>query len=364
MKTRRMMVIMEAALSCMLLAACGKDTSSLVYLKDFEAKDYVKAGEYKGVTVTLDQPEVTDEELDAYIDSILQSSPVQVPITDRTDVQMGDVANIDYEGKKDGVAFEGGTAKGFDLSIGSGRFIDGFEDGVVGMQVGETKDLNLTFPDPYDNNPDLAGKPVVFTVTVNSISASEIPELTDEYVAGLGLEECADVQEYREFIRGFLLDQEQTQYESDKSALAFEEVVKNAEFEKAPEGMINRMNETLIANLTQEADNYGMELAEYVALAFGGSEDGYRELLLEQSELMAQRFVLIGAIADLEGITVTEEERDAELNEQLEMAARIYGYESADEYKEQLGNLDEEAYREYMLMEKVTAFISDHAVVE
>lgn len=359
---RKSMVILAAVLSCGLFAACGKNTDKLVYLKDFQAKDFVKTGEYKGVEIDMAQPLVSDEELDAYIDNILQNSAVSVPVEGRTAVEKGDVANIDYEGKLDGVAFAGGTAQGFDLTIGSGRFIDGFEDGIIGMQVGETRDLNLTFPDPY-SNADLAGKAVVFTVTVNSIGSMEIPELTDAYVKDMGIEECSNVQEYREFVRDNLLKQKQAQYEQEKSTLAFEAAVENAEFKKAPEGMVKRMNESLVNNLTQQASAYGMGLAEYVALAYGSSEDGYRDLLSEQAELMAQRYILIAAIADLEGITVTDEELEKELNEQFEMAAQIYGYESVDAYKAELTDLDEEAYREYMLMEKVTAWISENADV-
>ena len=157
------------------------------YMKDLRAADYVILGNYKGVEITLDEPEVTDEYLEGYIDYVLQNSAVSTPVLDRP-VEMGDVVNIDYVGKIDDVAFDGGTAQGYDLTIGSGRFIEGFEDGCIGMEVGETRDVEATFPDPYTNNPDLAGKVAVFTVTVNSISVEEIPELTDEYVQSLALE--------------------------------------------------------------------------------------------------------------------------------------------------------------------------------
>ena len=189
------------------------------YMKDLNAEDYVTLGEYKGVEVTLDEPEVTDEYLDGYIEYVQQNNAVSTPVTDRA-VEMGDVVNIDYVGKIDGVAFDGGSAQGSDLTIGSGQFIDGFEDGCIGMKVGETKDVEATFPDPYKNNPDLAGKVAVFTVTVNSISVEEIPELTDEYVQSLSLEGCTNVEEYRAYVYDVLLEQQQESYESDKADLA------------------------------------------------------------------------------------------------------------------------------------------------
>ena len=159
------------------LAACGskKDESGLKYLSDFKAEDYVKLGEYKGVEISVAEPEVTQEALEGAISVMLsEDSKVEpVEVTGRS-VKAGDSVNIDYEGKLDGVAFEGGTAQGADLIIGSGRFIGGFEAGMIGMEIGETRDLDLSFPDPYTPNPDLAGKPVVFTVKVNSIKTWEI----------------------------------------------------------------------------------------------------------------------------------------------------------------------------------------------
>ena len=156
----------------LLLSGCGMKEEDMKYLKDFDPSKYVTLGEYKGMNITIPKTEVTDEDVDSYIDYLLSANESYVDITDRDVAQNGDVANIDYEGKKDGVAFDGGTAQGYDLNLGSGVFIDGFEDGVVGMKVGETKDLTLTFPDNYANE-DLAGAEVVFTVTLNSIKEAK-----------------------------------------------------------------------------------------------------------------------------------------------------------------------------------------------
>ena len=324
------------------------------YMKDLNAEDYVTLGEYKGVEVTLDEPEITDEYLDGYIEYVQQNNAVSTPVTDRA-VEMGDVVNIDYVGKIDGVAFDGGSAQGSDLTIGSGQCIDGFEDGCIGMKVGETKDVEATFPDPYKNNPDLAGKVAVFTVTVNSISVEEIPELTDEYVQSLSLEGCTNVEEYRAYVYDVLLEQQQESYESDKADLAYEKVAAECEFKDAPEAMVTRMNNTLTSNLSSYASMYGVDLGTYVSAMYGGTAEEYETTLLEQSKMMAQHYLMMQAIADREGLSVSDEE----LEEQLSQEAQDYGYETVEEYK---SLVDVEAFREYLMTQKVLAFLGENAV--
>lgn len=325
------------------------------YLKEFNAADYVTLGEYKGLEVTLADPEVSDEYLDSYIQYMLQYSPVSTPVTGRA-VEVGDTVDIDYEGKLDGVAFDGGTAKGSSLTIGSGRFIPGFEDGVVGMEIGETKDVEATFPDPYQNNPDLAGKVAVFTVTLNGISTQEIPELTDEYVEGLAIENVKTVEDYKDYVYELLMEQEQSSYESQKSNIVIEAAAANAEFKDAPEGMVARMNQTLTNNISSYASMYGVDTATYVSNVYGGTAEEYEETLLGQAQMMAQRYLMMQAIAEAEGLTVTDEE----IESQLETEAANYGYETAEEYK---AAIDVEAFREYLMTQNVIQFLSEHAVV-
>lgn len=325
------------------------------YMKDLNAADYVVLGNYKGVEITLEKTEITDEYLDEYIDNMLAESPISIPVTDRG-VEEGDTINIDYEGKFDGVAFERGTAQGDELTIGSGRFIPGFESGCIGMQVGETRDVEVTFPEPYTPNPDYAGKKAVFTVTVNSIYLQEIPELTDEYVQSLGLDECTTVAEYRDYIYDIVLQEQQDYYETQKADLAYEAVVAECEFEEAPESMVDRMNATLTGNLTNYADMYGVDLSTYVQVIYGATPDNYEEVLRQQSATMAQHYLMMQAIADREGLQISDEE----LEEELEKEAMAYGYATADEYREMI---DVEAFREYLMTQKVLEFIGENAVV-
>ncbi len=144
---RILATIMTVALTASVFAGCGNSTEEK-NLSDIDLEKYVTSlGEYKGLELTGTKTEITDEYLESYIDYVLENSKESVEVTGRA-VQTGDVVNIDYEGKQDGVAFEGGTGKGYDLTIGSNTFIDGFEDGLIGCNVGDTVDLNLTFPDP------------------------------------------------------------------------------------------------------------------------------------------------------------------------------------------------------------------------
>lgn len=352
MKKRVLALLLCACMAA--LAGCGKDPAELVYLKDFEAADYVKLGEYKGVEVKIADPQVSEAEIDQYMNYVLEAAAVSTPVTDRA-VEVGDVANIDYVGKMDGVAFEGGTAQGHDLTIGSGQFIPGFEDGVVGMEIGETKDVEVTFPDPY-TNADLAGKPAVFTVTVNSISKLEVPELTDEFVAGMEKEEYSTVEEFKTYVSDLLMEQKQSDYEAQKSSLAVEAATALCEFKEVPSGMVDRMNTTLTNNIGSYASMYGMDIRSYVAAVYGGTEENFQDTLLEQTKLMAQQYVMMQAIADKEGISVTDEE----FNAMLEEDASLYGYETVDEYKE---TIDVEAYREYLVTMEVMEFLADNAVV-
>ena len=168
----------EAALAVILaasalLCACG----SREYLKDVKASDYVTLGDYTGLEVNEEKTEINDTIVNDYIESYLLPSFATVEEVTGRSVEEGDTVNIDYAGYLNGEQFDGGTASGQNLTIGSHRFIDGFEDGLIGANAGDTLSLNLTFPDPYPNDPDLAGKPVVFEVTVNSIGVQKVPEL-------------------------------------------------------------------------------------------------------------------------------------------------------------------------------------------
>ena len=325
-----------------------EDFGPEAYLSGINVADYVTLGEYTGVEVSMDAPVVTDEYLDSYIDYVLQSNMVKTEVTDRP-VEEGDIVNIDYEGKIDGVAFDGGTAQGYDLTIGSGAFIDGFEDGLIGAQSGETLDVNVTFPEDYRGE-EVAGKDAVFTVTVNSISVESLPELTDEFVQGLDVG-VNTVEEYRQYAYDLLMEEEQNTHDSNAEVAILEAVMANSELQDPPEDMTNRYYSRMIDNMTYYASMYGYDLETFLSIQ-GTSEDAIRE----SSVQAGQEIITMQAIAEAEGLSVTDEELDAE----IESNAGSLGYDDVEEYR---ASLDVEGYREYMMSEKVLDFLLENAVV-
>ena len=325
-----------------------EDFGPEAYLSGINVADYVTLGEYTGVEVSVDAPVVTDEYLDSYIDYVLQSNMVKTEVTDRP-VEEGDIVNIDYEGKIDGVAFDGGTAQGYDLTIGSGAFIDGFEDGLIGAQSGETLDVNVTFPEDYRGE-EVAGKDAVFTVTVNSISVESLPELTDEFVQGLDVG-VNTVEEYRQYAYDLLMEEEQNTHDSNAEIAILEAVMANSELQDPPEDMTNRYYSRMIDNMTYYASMYGYDLETFLSIQ-GTSEDAIRE----SSVQAGQEIITMQAIAEAEGLSVTDEELDAE----IESNAGSLGYDDVEEYR---ASLDVEGYREYMMSEKVLDFLLENAVV-
>lgn len=325
-----------------------EDYGPEAYLSGINVADYVTLGEYKGIEVSVDAPVVTDEYLDSYIDYVLQSNMVTTEITDRL-VEEGDIVNIDYEGKIDGVAFDGGTAQGYDLTIGSGTFIDGFEDGLIGAETGETVDVNVTFPENYQGE-EVAGKDAVFTVTVNSISVETLPELTDEFVQGLDVG-VNTVEEYRQYAYDLLMEEEQATHDSNAEIAVLEAVMAGSQIQDPPEDMTNRYYNRIIDNMTYYASLYGYDLETFLSMQ-GTSEDAIRESAAQAG----QEIIVMQAIADAEGLSVTDEELDAE----IETNAGSLGYDDVEEYR---ASLDVEGYREYMMSEKVLNFLLENAVV-
>ena len=244
------------------------ETSAAIYFKDIQVDDYVTLGEYKGLEVLQSKQEVTQQDIDNFIHYTLEGYSELQPITDRDVVENGDTANIDYEGKKDGVAFDGGTAAGQDLVIGSGTFIPGFEEGLVGVKVGETVELNLTFPEEYHSE-ELAGQSVVFTVTVNSISRHVDPELTDEFVAGLGIEGISTVDEFQEYAKKGLEDQALEDYNYNVKMQVLTLVINNAQIKEPPVELIEKYKNVTNSQMEYQASMYGVDLETFVAGYFG-----------------------------------------------------------------------------------------------
>lgn len=356
LKMKRVLVtIMTVVMLAGVLAGCGGAKDEAKYLSEIDLEKYVTSlGEYKGMELSATKQTVTDEDVEDYIAYLLDSAKEKVEVTGRA-VQTGDVVNIDFEGKKDDVAFEGGTAQGYDLEIGSGSFIDGFEDGLIGCNVGDTVDLNLTFPENYTG--DLAGQAVVFTVTVNSISEMVTPELTDEYVKGLEVEDCQNVEEFRQLVRDAMEESAEITFRNELQTLVSEKLLLMNEYaEDVPEGIMNYYKDRIYMSVDAQASYYGMERNDYIVQYLGVTVDEYDKEIEALAITSAQQAMACGLIAQKEGIEVTDEELQA----QIELNYANLGYESAEAFN---ASDEVESYRDVLLATEVLDFLIDNANV-
>lgn len=303
-----------------------------------------KLGNYIGVTYTPLSTEVTDQEVEDEILSLLAANPNIVEV-DRA-AKEGDIVNIDYVGKKDGVAFDGGTASGYDLTLGSGQFIDGFEDGLIGVVAGEKVNLDLTFPEEYHSE-ELAGQAVVFEVTVNSVKESVEAELNDEFIAANT--DSATVEEYRRFVREELEEMARSDAENQKMSDVFMKVVEDSEV-TVPEESIEAAYQEQRAYYEQQVQMFGVDLETWVGY-YGTDMETFEKDLREQAAEICKRNAVIMAVAEAENITVEDEDR--------EQLAADYGYPDVDTM---IGDAGEDAVNERILVEKAVKFIADNAV--
>lgn len=271
----------------------------------YVAKSSVTLGKYKGISVTVKKAEVTDADLEKQITQILSSKP-QFAEVNRA-AKEGDTVNIDYTGLLDGKAFDGGTAKGFDLELGSHSFIDGFEDGLVGVKKGDHKDLNLTFPANYTNK-DLAGKAVVFKVTVNTVKEKTVPVLNDAFVAK-EYPEQGTVVEFRKELKRQMLESQQRQIDNQRDSDIISAIIGDSKVAASTDD-VEKEYENQLQNYTSQASSYGMDLAG-MAQIYGTDEAGLKKQIKEMAKEITKQDLVLKEIAKEEKITVSDEDREA-----------------------------------------------------
>ena len=324
------------------LNGAGADKNELPYLNETDVEKYVTLGDYRSIAASVAEDYLNALVLNTYNTYVT----VENGITDRA-VEIGDTVDIDYEGKKDGVAFAGGTAAGASLTIGSGQFINGFEDGLIGVMPGETVDLDLTFPEGY-GNAELAGQPVVFTVTVNYIMPG-LDEMEDSVVANIGIEDVNTVEELWQYACDILYSGTQNDYVAQLQNFIVDELIAQSTFEEIPEAYLEAGRETLTENLEDIAASYSISAEDYTYYVYGMSAEAFINLYAEMG--VKQDFIL-QAIANKEGLSVSDEE----LQSQLEEYASNAGYDSVEEF---VGELSKEDYRNYFMSEKVYKFLME-----
>ncbi len=288
-------------------------------------KPEVKISNYKGMKIQKFEYTVKDEEVDAEVARVQDRNARKVEVTDRA-AQNGDIVNIDFVGTVDGVKFDGGEAEGFDLTLGSGQFIPGFEDQVVGMNIGEKKDVNVTFPENYQAEA-LKGKPAVFAVTLNKIQGKELPELTDEFIKeATGSETVAD---YKAKTKERLQAQADRRANDQTENSILDAIAANAEVE-IPQAMIEREIDSLVQKFEYQLMYQGLKLQDYLDFLKITTAD-FRKNYAEQAEKNVKSQLIISQLIKDEKIEATEEEVDAKVAEQ---AASVN--KTAEEYKKNM----------------------------
>ena len=285
-------------------------------------KPEVKISSYKGMKIKEYAYNVKDEEVDAEVSRVLDRNARKVAVDNRP-AQNGDIVNIDFVGMVDGVKFDGGEAEGFDLTLGSGQFIPGFEDQVVGMNIGETKDVNVTFPENYQAE-NLKGKPAVFAVKLNGIQAKELPELTDEFIKeATGSETVAD---YKAKVTERLQKQADNRAKDATENSILEAIAANTEAE-IPQAMIEREIDSLLQKFEYQLMYQGLKLQDYLDFLKVTMAD-FRKNYEDQAKKNVLNQLVISQLIKEENIEATEEEVNAKVAQQ----AASVGKET-EEYK-------------------------------
>lgn len=313
----------------------------------------VTLGEYKGVSVKKQTTEVTDAQVEAKVEEERAKQASEVSVDDRP-VKDGDTVNLDYAGSVDGVAFAGGTAEGQTLKIGSNTFIPGFEEQMVGMSIGEEKDLDVTFPESYHAE-ELAGKKAVFHVKVNAITETQLPELDDDFAKDIS--EFDTLDEYKADVRAKL---EAQAAESDKNAFTnavIEKVLENATVD-IPEAMIERQIDSMMRDFEYRLASQGLKLEDFMKYT-GQDEKAFRANYRDQAEKSVKAHLVLTAIEKAETIEATQEQID----EQIAQFAPQTG-KSVEELKETLTDSDKEYFKADAIRDNAIKFLCDNAKAE
>ena len=316
-------------------------------------KPDVTLGEYKGVSVKKETTVVTDVEVDARVEEERNKQATETEVEGRAVIE-GDTVNLDYAGTVDGVAFAGGTAQDQTLKIGSGSFIPGFEEQMIGMNIGEEKDLQVTFPEKYHAE-ELAGKAAVFHVKVNSITETQLPALDDDFAKDIS--EFDTLEEYKADIRAKLEAQAAERDNNNFTNAVIEKVLENATVE-IPEAMIERQIDSMMRDFEYRLMGNGLKLDDF--LKYTGSDmKAFRENYRGQAEKSVKAHLVLEAIEKAEAIDATQEQID----KQLEAFAAQTG-KTVEEFKASLSESDIAYFKADAIRDNCVKFLADNAKIE
>lgn len=320
-----------------------------IFTAEVAVRPEVKLGKYLGVQVTKVDTSVSDEEVEEALEKERNNNARTISVTDRP-VANGDTAVIDFEGFVDGVAFEGGKGENHSLEIGSHSFIDTFEDQLVGKNVGDDVEVNVTFPEQYQAA-ELAGKPAMFKVKIHEIKCKELPELNDEFAQDVS--EFDTLAEYKEDVKKRLTEQKENEAKRIKEDEAIQKIIDKSTME-LPEAMIETQCENMVNEFAQRLAQSGLSMEQYMQFS-GLTLDKLKEQVRPEAETRIKSSLVLEQIAKEENIEVTDAEVDAE----VEKMAAQYGME-ADKLKEYMGDSEKESMKRDLAVTKAVELIMEN----
>lgn len=321
-----------------------------VFTATVAVKPEVELGEYKGLEVAKSDVEVTDEEVEADLKAKAEQNARTIEITDRA-VEDGDETVIDFEGFVDGEAFEGGKGEDFNLTIGSGSFIDTFEEQLVGKNIGEEVEVNVTFPAEYHAE-NLAGKPAMFKVTVKAIKAKELPELDDEFAKDTT--DFDTLAEYKEDIKKSLTEKKENTAKQQKQDALLEKAVEGAKME-VPAEMYEGEIDAMVSNMANTMRYQGISLEQYLEMT-GSNMVSFRASLQPEAEKRVKGRLVLEAIAKAEKVEIS----DDDLNAEFESMAKMYNMELA-ELTKAVGEYEKENIKAELATRKALDLLVENA---
>ncbi|MBR4026232.1 MAG: trigger factor [Lachnospiraceae bacterium] len=322
-----------------------------IFTAEVAVKPEVTLGEYKGVNVTKVDVVVSEEEINQALETERNKNARTISVTDRA-IEMGDTAVIDYEGFVDGVPFEGGKAEKHGLEIGSHSFIDTFEDQLVGKNVGDEVEVNVTFPEEY-HAPDLAGKPAVFKVKINEIKRKELPELDDEFANEVsGLE---SLEAYKEDIKAKLAEQKANEAKRTQEDEALQKIVDGSSME-LPEAMVQTQCEDMVNEFAQRISQSGLSMEQYLQFS-GTTVEKLMEQVRPEAETRIKTSLVLEAIAKAENVEISDEEMEAEFVKMADM----YKME-VDKLKTFMGEAERDSMKKDMSLTKAVDIVMANVV--
>lgn len=323
---------------------------SFIFTATVALKPEVKLGKYKGVKVEAAEVTVTDEEVDAKIEKERENNARTIEVTDRP-VKDGDMTVLDFEGFVDGVAFDGGKGENYPLTIGSGAFIPGFEEQLVGAEIGKEVEVNVTFPEDYQAE-ELKGKAAVFKCTIKEIKEKELPALDDEFASEVS--EFDTLEEYKKDVKETLTIEKEKAAREAKEAAVIDAIIADSDMD-IPEAMVTTKQKQMIDEFAQRMQMQGLSMEQYFEFT-GATLDKMMEQVKPQAETRIKSRLVLEAVAAKEGIEATEEDYE----EEIKTMAEVYQMEP-DKIKEMLPEKSVKGIKEDIAVKKAAEFVVNNA---